>query len=170
MKQLAEALKTNQITPQRIVFLESLTLVSNVHQALRIRKMERNKMNAEEIEYLAESLKVNKVTEYSHLSSHLSPLPRLTDANTVGCSMESNMDYGRSISKWCLEDQSGETRSSCVHYWLNSFKTLTTLDLCFSNIGPGGVRYLVEALKINRVRMHLFSYPGSYQWLYVQLS
>jgi hypothetical protein len=61
--------------------------------------MQRNKMNREEIEYLAESLKVNKVTEYSQLSSHLSPLPRLTDANRVGSSMESNMDYGRSISQ-----------------------------------------------------------------------
>ena len=156
MKQLAEALKTDRVTSRR-AFLDSLTLVLNVRQVLRILRMHRNKMNPEKIQHLAETLKINKVTQCSQLSSHLSSLSRLIDANGVGSSMESNMDYGRSISQWCIEDQSGKTRSRCVHYSLNSFKTLTTLDLGFSNIGPGGVRYLVEALKINRVRMRLFS-------------
>jgi hypothetical protein len=86
-KQLAETLKSNQVTPQR-VFLDYLTLGLHVPQFLRILNMQRNKMNPEEIQYLAEALKINKVTEYCHLSPFPAPFPRLIDANGVGSSME----------------------------------------------------------------------------------
>jgi hypothetical protein len=42
-------------------------------------------------------------------------------------------------------------------------QTLTTLDLGVSDIGNEGVQSLTEALKVNRVRMHLFSPLAEHQ-------
>jgi GGDEF domain-containing protein len=87
VKQLAETLKTNQVTTQS-AFIDSLTLVLNVLQFLGKLNMQRNSMNPEEIQYLAETLKINKVTQYCHLAHFPEPLSRLTDANGVESSTE----------------------------------------------------------------------------------
>jgi hypothetical protein len=88
VKQLAEELKNNQVTPQSI-FLDSFSIVLRVPQFLRILNMQRNKLNPEKIQYLAEGLKINQVIIQYYFSSYdPSTFHGLTDTNRIGSSIE----------------------------------------------------------------------------------
>lgn len=61
-QQLAEALKTNEVVQQ----LLRLDILLNIFQTLREVNIQRNKLDPEDIRYLAEALKINKVRKYDY--------------------------------------------------------------------------------------------------------
>ena len=62
---LADALKTDQVK-QKPISTDSLADVFGVSQSVIMLNMQRAQMNPEEIQYLADALKINKVSQYSH--------------------------------------------------------------------------------------------------------